>query len=320
METARTYYEILDVCETASMEVVRDAFVRRMESLDECSDTCTDGQDQWTQVEEAAGVLLDTGLRYDYDRVLHPDRFTIHYYPMASKLDPYVECRKRDVQTWSERKRNTDPETDEISRALLFLVYGIVIFMLGIRDVQKKEHKPDPKPSSTELTIDIPKIHYGFGKPLTTSTSYDYGVSPEHQDICFTPRHASINADKASGGTEHFEFQISGIDYLRDCTVVHWRYRARSADQQKMLLPVRAFTFKGWRNPTTPNHYEVEALDIPIGADDKVTLEPGGWHDVTARYCPIVGAYHVFFSYLGIKLDCWEGKNPYMLEATRDWQ
>lgn len=302
----KTLYEILGVSETASMETIADAISAGKERINLGG--------TWFRIDlrNASQTLVDTKKRYDYDRILHPEQFTIHYYPMASTLDPYAECHDRDVETQPEQK--TD-DTNEVSRALLFLVYGIVIFFLGIRDVQKKEHKTDPQPSSTELSINIPKIHYGFGKPLSTSYTYDYGVSPKQQDICFTPRQASINADKAAGGTEHFEFQISGIDYLRDCTVVHWRYRARSADQQKMLLPVRSFGFKGWRAPMNPNYYEVEALDIPIGADGKVMLEPGGWHEVTARYCPIVGAYHVFFSYLGIKLDCWEGKNRYMLEA-----
>ena len=304
-----TYYEILGVSETASMEAIKDA---ASASHDEVMQGSHEFRRAWNR---ASWTLWDTNRRFAYDRSLRPDRFTIHHYPMASALDPYVECRSRDEQTWPEQETDTNAEVKEVSHALLLLVYGIVSFFLGIKDVQKKEHKSDSKPSSTELSIDIPKIHYGFGKPLSTSTTYDYGVSPKQQDICFTPRQALINADKASGGTEHFEFQISGIDYLRDCTVVHWRYRARSEDQQKMLLPVRAFGFKGWRAPMNPNYYEVEALDIPIGADGKVLLEPGGWHEVTARYCPIVGAYHVFFSYLGIKLDCWEGKNRYMLEA-----
>ena len=311
MDTGKTYYEILGVCETASMKVISDAFVRQMESLDDCSDTLPDGRDRWMLVEEAAGVLLDTRRRYDYDRVLHPDRFAIHYYKQVSILDPHFEPPRRPAVTTRVPEPNDD-DADEISSVLAFLIIGAMIFWFGIRDTRTGRSTGD---SSGWLSRNVPSMFTRSVRPVRSAAVYDYGVSPKKQDICFTPRHASFENTPLCGGTEHYEFQISSIDYLRDCTVIHWRYRVRGEEQVKRLLPVHAFTVRAWRSFDRQTSYNAEALSVPVGKDGKVELLPGGWHSIAARYAPMLGSYHISVIAFGFKVDCWEGRNRYELDV-----
>lgn len=64
MDTGKTYYEILGVCETASMKVISDAFVRQMESLDDCSDTLPDGRERgsWSRRRQGFFWTPDAGM------------------------------------------------------------------------------------------------------------------------------------------------------------------------------------------------------------------------------------------------------------------
>jgi len=322
----KSYYDVLGVPENASRDEIRNAYRRRArrwhpdKHASEPPEKQKEASEMFILVKEAYDVLHDPVRRYGYDCSLHPVSFDPQPVPNAPPSSAPHARRGNSRGGPPPGTRRSPPRPPEPPEEI-HLASDTILGVLGFMFVVSLSLIFCATVLGTPILSAVagksgknPPVVYGMGN-MPKASVYDYGVSPKHQDVCFTPRHASFGLSPLEGGTEHFEFQVMGIDYLTDCTLVHWRYRARSVDQEKMLLPVNAFTVRAWRDPGNVTYYNVESMTERIDPDGKIDLLPGGWHDIEVRHAPMVGAYHIQFLYLGIQQDCWEGKNRYVLDA-----